>query len=118
MSDREDLIEAVSFFRKYLEGRADMEIITLKTPAPGSYGECSVRELRRVIAAAESTLPKTKMVEVWHVEYALHSRCPAIYLFNEKETADKQAVFMQKHAAEHGWHCIRVTGPHMQEVPA
>lgn len=102
MSDRdhEKLREAIAKVRKFHLMASNESSISL------------------VLAAAESTLPKTKMVEVWHVEYALHSRCPAIYLFTSKEQAKKQAEFMQENGMKEGWRCIRVTGPHLQEVPA
>lgn len=75
-----------------------------------------------VLAAAESTLPKTKMVEVWRVEYAEHIhkvewRARVRGPFLARCDADNEAVMMAKlFSAEYA--CIRVTGPHQQEVPA
>jgi hypothetical protein len=61
-----------------------------------------------------ATLPRTKMVEVWRVEYASNG-LPCIVSFETRGGAD-------------GWvsgasglayiACIKVTGPHEQVVPA
>lgn len=65
--------------------------------------------------AAESTLPKTKMVEVWRVEWAgAGNSIPMIEQFGAlleaEDFANGRRVAGRK--------CIRVTGPHQQEVPA
>ncbi len=61
--------------------------------------------------AAESTLPKTKMVEVWHVEYCFSGR-PLVAVYTTEEMARAHELPHKSYA------CIRVTGPHKQEVPA
>lgn len=72
-----------------------------------------------VCRAAESTLPKTKMVETWHVEYAFKGTtpwAPMVSLEDSKADADKTAA---EFAADPEYYsCIRVTGPYQQEVPA
>jgi hypothetical protein len=73
--------------------------------------------LQLVREAAEkhlATLPKTKMVEVWHVEWAL-SGLPMLHLHYSKEQAEEAAAYL---AREPHRTCIRVTGPHQQEIPA
>lgn len=67
-----------------------------------------------VCRAAESTLPKTKMVEVWRVEWAGFTGLPQIEQFDSKTEADRYACMK----SQMGRRCIRVTGPHQQEVPA
>lgn len=68
----------------------------------------------KILAAAESTLPKTKMVNYWLVEYARYGE-PGIIRYGSGLEADNSAAEMRRgdHLA-----CIRVTGPHLQEVPA
>lgn len=67
-----------------------------------------------VCDAAESTLPKTRMVEVWRVEYATNG-VPGIVSFVTRTGADdwvngaKGLAYIS---------CIRVTGPHQQSIPA
>ncbi len=82
---------------------------------PGTTG---ARILEPVLAAAESTLPKTKMVEVWRVEWARQNSrdqwMPASVAFTSKAEADDFVVVAQ--SAGHA--CIHITGPHQQEVPA
>ena len=75
--------------------------------------------LRDLIAAAESTLPKTTMVEVWRVEYAYRHHVTGDWLAGQHTWPTQDGV--EHHAdklREDGAACIRVTGPHMQEVPA
>lgn len=66
-----------------------------------------------VLAAAESTLPKTKMVEVWRVEWCAGQQ-PHSQTFLWRDTADHVAENLRGHRE---CSCIRVTGPHMQEIP-
>lgn len=73
-----------------------------------------------VLGAAESTLPKTKMVEVWHVEYARLQKEGDWFPFvgggfQSPGAADASVLILQRDP-KHS--CIRVTGPHQQEVPA
>lgn len=73
-------------------------------------------ELAIIADAAEAhlaTLPRTKMVEVWHVEYASNG-VPSIVPFRSRDDAEswmKGATGLAYVA------CIRVTGPHQHEVP-
>lgn len=73
-----------------------------------------------IVAAARvhlDTLPRTKMVEVWRVEWAYQGRngdwdacCETQFT---KAQADEFAASLKHHCA-----CIKVTGPHQQCVPA
>ncbi len=83
-----------------------------------NQGGCTVAvmadDLRILRDAAESTLPKTKMVEVWRVEFAGAAMgLPYIEQDRTREEAEQQA---RKRRSE-GATCVKVTGPHMQEVP-
>lgn len=57
--------------------------------------------------------PKTKKIDVWHVEYVCHG-LPGIMLRNTREEAERTAY----HALEMGDKCVCITGPHSREVPA
>lgn len=87
----------------------------------GAIVQFSQELLRRLTAAAESTLPKTRMVEVWHVAgvyrdlIASSDWGPTCCACRSKEEADKWAKTWGESPL---YACIRVTGPHMQEVPA
>ena len=106
MSDHDKLREAIASLRKHMP-------------------RCSpqwAEELQVVADAAESTLPKTKMVEVWHVTYAhrvVHPfnadtwRC-CCDCFDAEQLAREVAGRLGSNANIAG---IRVTGPHHQEVP-
>lgn len=76
-------------------------------------------ELGQVLAAAESTLPKTKTVEVWHVEYAVKRHhggiAHGIVVTETRSQADEAANNHRRNGASQ---CVRVTGPHQHEVPA
>jgi hypothetical protein len=65
-----------------------------------------------VCLAAAQTLPKTKMVETHHVEW-FQGGAPYCKPFLTKREADEWARGFDSTVS-----CIRVTGPHMQEVPA
>lgn len=63
--------------------------------------------------------PKTKMVEVWHVEYAVWA-CndgwqPRIEICGDSIIAEGRALKMRD---MNGTTVIRITGPHQHEVPA
>ncbi len=62
---------------------------------------------------AHLTTPKTKTVEVWHVEFAASGN-PVCYVYLTKGDADDEANALTACAAHT---CIHVTGPHKQEVP-
>lgn len=79
--------------------------------------EIRANDYRSVLAAARRTLPETKMVEVWRVEYCAqwpsewHAETANRYT---REKAEKFADELRSNPART---CIRVTGPHQQEVP-
>jgi hypothetical protein len=105
--DRAALEETIAFYRELEAG-----------------GEFS-GHTRTLLAAAEAhlaTLPKTKMVEVWRVEWAIlaidrwvahHRGEPS------REEAEHLAALIQE-ADTYGntIRCVRITGPHQQEIPA
>ncbi len=84
---------------------------------PGTTG---ARILEPVLAAAESTLPKTKMVEVWAVWCLSEGGGDLVGYIAEaiayptKAQADEEA----RKSINDGNLGVHVTGPHMQEVPA
>ena len=61
------------------------------------------------------TLPQTKMINVWHVEYTLRNssepRCEVL-----KSRGD--AVRFADRMDLAGFECINVTGPHQHEIKA
>lgn len=61
---------------------------------------------------AHLTKPKTKTVEVWRVEFTEHGR-PACWTCLSVEEAHSHAITARNANKQ----CIRVTGPHTQEVP-
>lgn len=76
-----------------------------------------------VFRALYAHLTKPKTVEVWRVEYATKWTeddgtvwRPAGQTFPEREDADREAVRLSGNP--HYNRCIRVTGPHKQEIPA
>jgi hypothetical protein len=83
-------------------------------------GDDMVAVLADAAEAHLATLPRTKEVEVWRVEWvdqgydgAMWTPCCAA--FKSKIEADAQAHRL----AEKAMHkCIRVTGPHVHVVPA
>lgn len=81
--------------------------------------------LDMALIAAEAhlaTLPKTKMVEVWRVEWAILSQTRGWLPQQRGETREDADAWVDKlrEADKYGnsVSCIRVTGPHQQEVPA
>lgn len=59
--------------------------------------------------------PKTKEVEVWHIEFAGAAMGnPYIELAESADEAERQAAKRRYEGAT----CIRVTGPHKQTIPA
>lgn len=109
MSDHEKLREAIrrSYKGELSTGAPLGDMRTMRTVYEG--------DLLRLRDAAESTLPKTKMVETWHVEAVAHDNEPAIFVRLTEVAASNLAASF--HGVGH-WSCIRVTGPHQQEVPA
>lgn len=77
---------------------------------------------RIVIAAAESTLPKTRMVEVWRVEFAYKPNdvwVPGVNACANEDAARLRSDELRNSKCNdvHLYRTIRVTGPHLQEVP-
>lgn len=71
--------------------------------------------LRKAAEAHLATLPKTKMVEVWRVEYAAcigGTWFPECAARNTREQAETFVLALPHDSM------ARVTGPHQQEVPA
>ncbi len=109
MSDHDKLREAIPLARDFFRSLGN-NLGTIGLPDA----------LRVVLAAAESTLPKTKMVEVWRVDYAFrqsrnHEWEPRVQNFTEKASADHYVMCA---GGNDNLRFARVTGPHMQEVPA
>lgn len=76
-------------------------------------------DLYCVLAAAESTLPKTKYDEVWHVESVFRASSGnyvvSTHTHRTREAAEESRRNLLKESA---FSCVRVTGPHRHEVPA
>jgi hypothetical protein len=90
---------------------------------PSFANACEVGTILRW-ARAEAMKPKTKTAQVWRVEYVEDTDvtpgrtrhwCPMVQNFDTEAGADRHAKNMREH---HCYACIRVTGPHEQEVPA
>lgn len=120
MSDHEKLREAIKAVNAYTGQRPK---VGETYAAMGKF--ISTEQLQLLKCAAESTLPKTKMVEVWHVEYAWKADHDSIWLClhktcRSKESAAELASSSDRRRLEPSgqFACIRVTGPHQQEVPA
>lgn len=65
---------------------------------------------------------KTKMVEVWYVEWVYlppdYPKELKVAVFDSRAEAERQADITRNNQLNEGqWTCIRVTGPHQQEVP-
>lgn len=71
-----------------------------------------------ILDAAESTLPRTKMVEVWRVEYARKyaGRWHA-EMAQRLNEADAAEVVLELGRRQDIYDSFRVTGPHQQCVP-
>lgn len=79
-----------------------------------------VEVLDRVLAAAESTLPKTKTAQVWRAEYCTAQTdgtwLPQCQQFHTIEQRDERVKFMRE--SPQWYSLITVSGPHAQEIPA
>ena len=75
---------------------------------PSSPANTALKAVEDAIAA----LPKTKMIEVWHVEYVV-AGLPQISIRMTKADAERSASPSNTLTCS----CVRVTGPHMHEVP-
>ncbi len=115
MSEHEKLRDAIKWGREYLSGGSSAGYLN---------------NLAALIDAAESLLPKTKMVEGWQVEWCVgwtnggtgrwHTApvpnpSLARSAYYTKAEADAHAARLSLKSMHK---CIRVTGPHQQEVPA
>ncbi len=112
MTEQDKLREAIKDLRDGLAGRTAGVCRTFYPDA--------LADVLLVCDAAESTLPKTKMVEVWRVDYAFrqsrnHEWEPRVQNFTEKASADHYVMCA---GGNDNLRFARVTGPHMQEVPA
>lgn len=77
--------------------------------------------LRLLIEHARDSLPKTKMVECWHLCFAKRRHVGAVWEPEVMPMWEGEAEARQEAANMEGdelYACIRVTGPHQQEVPA
>lgn len=99
------------------------EILTIMREAPLKSGDadddCQPEWGKRIMRASYRALrshltkPATKEVEVWHVEYAGSHGEPGINVKSCRVLADDEADRLRVV----GCSCIRVTGPHKQQVP-
>lgn len=110
MDEHEKLREAIKTVRQFANARYR------------HAGESFDPMLHLLCDAAESTLPKTKMVEVWRVEWVQYET-PKAFSQSEGDGADSKRWAEDRanwlgSSLRGGYRCIRVTGPHMQEVPA
>lgn len=106
--DREELAGAIAFLQDDIDVRPD--------PPGRPRPRHGYREV--VLAAAQAhlaTLPKTKMVEHFRVEGWHSLSGPWVACYSTKDAAECTAAAFRK-AGAHS--CIKVTGPHLQEVPA
>lgn len=74
-----------------------------------------------VLEAAEAhreTLPKTKMVEVWRCEWVISWGGPDRLQLGCQSYWSRAEAEREAERLGPGAKCIRVTGPHQQEVPA
>lgn len=104
MIDVEKLREACLKYRRHIEKH-------------GPYA-LDIDALLLIMSAAESILPKTKMIEVWHVEYAeleFGHWVSKIRIVDSKSGAETFGTLLKNPAI---FACIRVTGPHKHEIPA
>lgn len=100
MSDHEKLREAIREVREWNRARG-----------------VTTAGMALILDAAESTLPKTKMMEVWHVESVGCAAGNKGALFVAVYPSREEAANSTRYKGDH-FACIRVTGPHQQEVPA
>lgn len=97
-------------------------ISDMRQYATGGCRAFDTRQLIEIINAAEAwaaTLPQTKMVEAWNVEFAERSGDNwdiGVHAFRSKQLADEYENGLR--AVRPALRCIRVTGPHQREIPA
>lgn len=100
--DAKALEEALDALHKYFIGSGKMP---------------TDRQLAALGAAGReqlATLPRTKEVEVWRVEYT-SNHVPNVVQFDTRKRADEWVRGVQgvSYVA-----CVKITGPHLQTVPA
>ncbi len=76
------------------------------------------RAVFTLLNAVESTLPKTKMINVWYVESVGCGPGNTGSLFIAVYRTRAEAEESSRYKEEGLFICVRVTGPHQQEIPA
>lgn len=115
MSEHEMLKEAIALARRW---------ISEHSPRTGLAGfRLMPKDLQRLADAAESTLPRTKMVETWHCAWSTRSPGGDFVHVNAYLTeggARDHAESLESGGNNSGVQMfgIKVTGPHQQEVPS
>lgn len=112
-SDTEKLREAIGRFTWLVEGSADDGDWVVCTWGQNGC-KIDVRTWRAVVAAVESTLPKTRTVRVWRVMFAGKNGLPYI----EQRLCEEDARELAQQRIDEGGSLVNITGPHQQEVPA
>ena len=114
-ADHEKLREAIFIAKGGLPARC---------AAVPSHGEGTVTlttmEAHRLAVAAESTLPKTKMVQYWTCLYAFRDSLDGSWRACSSHYVEDEAglkSWLRSYENDPRVSCIRVTGPHLQEVP-
>lgn len=97
MSNVHKIREAIAYYDK-LEGHDSLSF-----------------HLRLLVEHARDSLPKTKMVQVWHIHWSSTNGKPQIDLREEPSAAEARASYLRESC---GSPCVSITGPHQQEVPA
>ncbi len=95
-----------------MELREAIQMVKQRACAGGVPVPAMEEAMFLVACAAESTIPKT--VEVWRVEFAWLNGEACIE--QRRRRADAETLAGKRR--EGGATCIRITGPHQQEVPA
>lgn len=120
MTDHDKLREAINSL-----GSACQKALVIGPAANRMTRTVWEDDLIRVLAAAESTLPRTKMVEVWRVEWASKMTSGKWQVHADhywsSDTAKLRADMLrgvEENSSSDTFACIKVTGPHQQEVPA
>lgn len=116
---REEAGMAASMDRAALEEAIEWATTELATfMAVPAHNIQMARKAHCLVAAARAhlaTLPRTKMVEVWHVEF-VSADTGAIYVNVHSTEEDAATEAAQRKIRK--CLCVRVTGPHQHEVPA
>lgn len=112
MSEQDKLRAAIKKHLQALQSQVDQGLDTI-----GVRHEAA-EEFALILRAAESTLPKTKKVEVWRLEYALTNGTewhPTDQVFTDFMKMTEREGYMLLNPS---WFaCVRRTGPHQIEVP-